>query len=166
MSEPSPNTFDSNDVIFVPLSRLETELGGWKETFLLPGNHVVQLKTSFGPGKVSRWEFKRRNASIEKALRRISKELQKSDSEMDASQKPSNPPGVAEVILGLVTSDKMREAVRGDYEEEFHANCIKIGRDRARRMYWAGVLHSALPLVWNKVREAGIFGLLTKFLSH
>jgi hypothetical protein len=75
------------------------------------------------------------------------------------------PPAFAEFLLAAVTADKLRDAILGDYLEQFHRNCRSIGCARARRIYWAGVIRSLVPLVWSRLRDAGLVGLLFKYWS-
>jgi hypothetical protein len=77
------------------------------------------------------------------------------------------PPPWAEFLLELFAAKKTRDALLGDYNEEFHKNCMEPGGvARARRIYWAGVLRSLTPLIWSKVRHAGLFGLVVAAVRY
>jgi hypothetical protein len=48
----------------------------------------------------------------------------------------------------------------GDLAETFKENVKDKGERRAKLLYWAAVLRSIGPLLWVKVRKAGLFALL------
>ena len=70
-----------------------------------------------------------------------------------------NPPPFAERCMMLFASRSTREAVIGDMEQQFQANCQRFGIKRARRLYWAETIHSLGPLIWTAIKRVGIAGL-------
>jgi hypothetical protein len=77
------------------------------------------------------------------------------------------PPPWAEFLLELFAAKTVRDSLVGDFNEEFHKNCMEPGGvARARRIYWAGVLRSLTPLIWNKAKKAGFFGLVVAAVKY
>ena len=59
----------------------------------------------------------------------------------------SEPPGLAEFMVGLLLSGAKREAALGDFDEVFRQDCDRFGGRRARRLYWARAIRSVWPLL-------------------
>jgi putative ABC transport system permease protein len=61
--------------------------------------------------------------------------------------KRSSPPGVAEWIVRRSSGPEESELVVGDFREEFDERAALLGRDAARKWYWAEALRSWAPLL-------------------
>jgi hypothetical protein len=70
------------------------------------------------------------------------------------------PPVIGEFLIELFCTKNRVDAVMGDLEERFHEQVRSKGEQRARLLYWAGLLRSIGPLLWVKVRKAGLIALL------
>jgi hypothetical protein len=68
-----------------------------------------------------------------------------------------NPPGLGEALLIIFAPTRRADAMLGDLAERFNDDVEKKGLKRARLLYWARVLRSIGPMIWAKVRKAGIF---------
>jgi hypothetical protein len=65
-------------------------------------------------------------------------------------------PSIAEALLTLLSSQKQREAILGDAEEQFHANLKKgYSARRAQCLYWLNLR----DLVWPTLKRWGGRGL-------
>lgn len=60
----------------------------------------------------------------------------------------------------LFCPQKRARHLAGDLEEIFHEDIKIKGKSRAKLLYWAAVLRSIGPLLWVKVRRAGLVALL------
>jgi len=70
------------------------------------------------------------------------------------------PPTMGEALLVLFCPKNRVDAVIGDLEERFHEHIKSKGKRRARLLYWAAVLRSIGPVLWIKLRRAGLIALL------
>jgi hypothetical protein len=70
------------------------------------------------------------------------------------------PPALGEALLVLFCPKNRARHVMGDLEEIFHEDIKTKGKRRAKLLYWAAVLRSIGPLLWVKVRSAGLIALL------
>jgi hypothetical protein len=70
------------------------------------------------------------------------------------------PPALGEALLLLFCSKNRARHVMGDLEEIFHEDIKTKGKRRAKLLYWAAVLRSIGPLLWVKLRRAGLIALL------
>jgi hypothetical protein len=70
------------------------------------------------------------------------------------------PPATGEFLIELFCTKNRVDAVMGDLAERFHEHVRSKGERRAELLYWAGVLRSIGPLLWVKVRKAGLIALL------
>jgi hypothetical protein len=68
-----------------------------------------------------------------------------------------NPPGLGEALLVIFAPKRRVDAMLGDLAERFNDDVEEKGLKRARLLYWARVLQSIGPMLWTKVRKAGIF---------
>jgi len=75
------------------------------------------------------------------------------------------PPAMGEALLVLFSPKNRVDAVMGDLEERFHEHIKTKGKRRAKVLYWAAILHSIGPLLWVKLRRAGLIALLLE-ISH
>ena len=76
-----------------------------------------------------------------------------------AEQLPQ-PPFLGEWLLVLFCPGKRATHVRGDLRENFNEDIKINGKRRAKLLYWAAVLRSIGPLLWVKLRRAGLTALL------
>ena len=76
-----------------------------------------------------------------------------------AEQLPQ-PPVLGEVLLVLFCPKNRVDPVMGDLKERFTEDVFAKGRKYAKLLYWAAVLRSIGPLLWIKVRRAGLIALL------
>ena len=70
------------------------------------------------------------------------------------------PPALGEVLLLLFCPKNRARHVKGDLEEIFHEDIKTKGKRRAKLLYWAAVLRSIGPLLWVRLRRAGLIALL------
>jgi hypothetical protein len=72
------------------------------------------------------------------------------------------PPAISEFFLTALSDAKKADAIIGDLNERFHADCVDptIGPKRARLRYRASVFRSLRPLFWRWLKRAGLVGLL------
>jgi hypothetical protein len=73
---------------------------------------------------------------------------------------PPQPPALGEALLVLFCPKNRARYMMGDLEESFHDDIKTKGHRRAKLLYWSGVLRSIGPLLWTKVRKAGLIALL------
>jgi len=71
-----------------------------------------------------------------------------------------HPPALGEVLLLLFCPKNRTRYVMGCLEENFHEDIKSKGIRRAKLLYWTAVLRSIGPLLWVKVRRAGLIALL------
>jgi hypothetical protein len=76
-----------------------------------------------------------------------------------AEQSPK-PPVLGEALLVLFCPRRRVKHVRGDLEEIFNEDVKTRSVRRAKLLYLCGVLHSIGPLLWLKLRKAGLIALL------
>jgi hypothetical protein len=76
-----------------------------------------------------------------------------------AEQLPQ-PPFLGEWLLVLFCPGKRARYVMGCLEENFHEDIRTKGKRRAKLLHWAAVLRSIGPLLWVKLRRAGLIALL------
>jgi hypothetical protein len=69
----------------------------------------------------------------------------------------SAPPGLAEAVVVLFGPKRRVDAILGDLTERFNEELAQKGLKRARLLFWARVLRSIGPLLWAKIRKAGVF---------
>ena len=74
---------------------------------------------------------------------------------------PPQPPALGEALLLLFCpKNRARHMMEGDLEEIFHEDIKTKGHSRATMLYWCGILRSIGPLLWTKIRKAGLVALL------
>jgi hypothetical protein len=77
------------------------------------------------------------------------------------------PPLFAEALLCVFARPKDREALMGDFEELFAQDCaLGMSGRRASTRYWARVLRSIGPQMWQAVRRVGLLGLIAAALRR
>ena len=76
------------------------------------------------------------------------------------------PPWLAETLLGVFARTKDIEALLGDFEEDFKRHCACMSERRAVRRYWARVLRSVGPQMWQAIRRIGLLGLIAAALRR
>ena len=76
-----------------------------------------------------------------------------------AEQLPQ-PPVLGEVLLVLFCPKNRVDPVMGDLKERFTEDVFDKGRKHAKLLFWARVVRSIGPLLWIKVRKAGLIALL------
>ena len=64
------------------------------------------------------------------------------------------PPKIAEFLLTATVTTRTTEAMIGDLNERFAAECKKLGRHRAVWLYWARTLRSLWPLLRRAIGKA------------
>jgi hypothetical protein len=72
------------------------------------------------------------------------------------------PPPMGEALVALFCSKNRARYVMGCLEENFHEDIRTKGKRRAKLLYWAAVLRSIGPLLWVKLRRAGLIALLVE----
>jgi hypothetical protein len=77
---------------------------------------------------------------------------------------PPQPLGVAlgEMLLLMFCPRIRARHVMGDLEEIFNDDVKAKGQRRADLLYWCGILRSIGPLLWTKLRRAGLIALLVE----
>ncbi len=70
------------------------------------------------------------------------------------------PPELAEFLLVTLSSPSHGDAVVGDLNERFTAECKKLGRQRAIRLYWARTLRTLGPLLLRAVHKVLKWGVI------
>ena len=70
------------------------------------------------------------------------------------------PPAMGEALVVLFCPKNRARYVMGCLEENFHEDIRTKGQRRAKLLYWAAVLRSIGPLLWVKLRRAGLTALL------
>lgn len=86
----------------------------------------------------------------------------------------SEPPGIAEFIVGLLCKKKFRDGLLGDLAEEFARNVERFGERRAAYLYWASAVHALWPLFcatcrrrWLKLaKNLGLLGLIADLVRR
>jgi hypothetical protein len=81
---------------------------------------------------------------------------------LSSAEQLSKPPAFGEMLLVLFCPRNRARHVMGDLEEIFNEDVKTRGPHRAKLLYWSGVLHSIGPLLWVKVRKAGLVALLVE----
>jgi hypothetical protein len=81
------------------------------------------------------------------------------------------PPGLAESLLIIfarrTTRTKDIDALVGDFAERFERDCASgMSRPRAVRLYWAHVVSSIWPQIWQAIQRVGWLGLIAEFLRR
>jgi hypothetical protein len=77
------------------------------------------------------------------------------------------PPLFAETLLCIFARPKDREALLGDFEEYFERDCARgMSGRRASTLYWARVVHSIGPQMWQAFKRLGLFGLIAAALRR
>ena len=85
---------------------------------------------------------------------------------------PLEPPGLAEVLLGMFAPNKYRQSIVVEFAEEFELNLERVGARRAKRLAWIQVARTLGPLALNLVqrklkkfgKHLGILSLLAAYL--
>jgi hypothetical protein len=68
---------------------------------------------------------------------------------------------LAEFLLCIFARTKDIETLMGDFEELFERDCAAgMPRRRALTRYWARVIRSIGPQMWQAIRRIGVLGLL------
>jgi hypothetical protein len=70
------------------------------------------------------------------------------------------PPPIGEALVVLFCPKNRARYVMGCLEENFHEDIRTKGKRHAKLLYWAAVLRSIGPLLWVKLRRAGLIALL------
>jgi hypothetical protein len=75
-------------------------------------------------------------------------------------------PGLAEFLLCIFARAKDIEALMGDFEEYFERDCASgMSERRAVVRYWARVLRSLWPQIWQWIKRVGWAGLIAAVLE-
>ena len=89
---------------------------------------------------------------------------------MQESPGLQEPPGLAESLLCIfarTTRAKDIDAIMGDFEELFARDCASgMSERRAAARYWARVLRSIGPQMWQAIKRIGLFGLIAAALKR
>jgi hypothetical protein len=75
----------------------------------------------------------------------------------------SRPPAFAHFLLRVAIGSKLTEELLGWIEERYHLDLEKFGPRRANLLFWSQTLRSIGPLMWQKVRNWGIFAALVEY---
>lgn len=75
-------------------------------------------------------------------------------------ERPHLPPGLGEALIVLLAPKNRVDPQLGDLAERFAEDVSEKGRRRAKLLYWARVLRSVCPLLWTKVRNAGLLAVV------
>jgi hypothetical protein len=79
----------------------------------------------------------------------------------------AQPPWLAEALLCIFARAKDVDALMGDFEELFARDCESgISSRRAVARYWARVLRSIGPQMWQAFKRLGLFGLIAAALRR
>jgi hypothetical protein len=73
---------------------------------------------------------------------------------------PAIPPGLGEALIVLFAPKNRVDAVVGDLTERFAEESAAKGQGRAKLLFWARVSRSIGPLLWIKIRNAGLFAFI------
>lgn len=73
---------------------------------------------------------------------------------------PPTPPGLGEALIVLFSPKNRVDAVLGDLTERFAEEGAAKGQRRAKLLFRTRVLRSIGPLLWIKIRNAGLFAFL------
>jgi hypothetical protein len=77
------------------------------------------------------------------------------------------PPGLAEFLLGSFARAKDIEALKDHFEELFERDCASgMSERRAVRRYWAKVLRSLWPQIWQWINRVGWAALIAAVLKR
>jgi hypothetical protein len=77
------------------------------------------------------------------------------------------PPWLAESLLCIFARAKDIDALMGDFEELFTRDCASgMPHGRAVARYWARVLRSLWPQMWQAIRRVGLLGLIAAALKR
>ena len=74
------------------------------------------------------------------------------------------PPWLAESLLCIFAKDI--EALIGDFKEYFGRDCAKGSERRAVALYWARVLRSLRPQIWQWINRVGWAALIAAVLKR
>jgi hypothetical protein len=77
------------------------------------------------------------------------------------SQQPSEPPRLAEFLVGLFAKKRYRNAILRDLAEDFDSDLAAgMSLRRAKRRYWAAALNSIGPQALAAIKRMGVVGLV------
>ena len=77
------------------------------------------------------------------------------------------PPLLAKSLLCIFARTKDIDALMGDFEEQFARDCKSGMSDRrAAARYWAQVLRSIGPQMWQAIKRVGLLGLIAAALRR
>jgi hypothetical protein len=76
-------------------------------------------------------------------------------------QMPSEPPRLAEFLVGLLAKKRYRNSILRDLAEDFDSNLVSgMSLDRANRCYWAAAINSIVPQALAALKRIGVLGLV------
>jgi hypothetical protein len=75
-------------------------------------------------------------------------------------------PWLAESLLRIFARTKDIEALIGDFEEYFRRDCASGSERRAVVRYWARVLRSLWPQIWQWINRVGWAALIAAVLKR
>jgi hypothetical protein len=75
----------------------------------------------------------------------------------------AEPPAVAELLFQLMAPKRSVLAQLGDMQELFELNVVRVGKRRARMLYWAQVLRAIGPGVWRRIKRLGLVAFLIDY---
>jgi hypothetical protein len=75
-------------------------------------------------------------------------------------------PWLAESLLRIFARTKDIEALIGDFEEYFERDCASGSERRAVARYWARVLRSLRPQIWQWINRVGWAALIAAVLKR
>ncbi len=116
-----------------------------------------KIQVTFG-GRRTRWITNRHGQMVFEQLDDAGKIVM--SAVVDVAR--AEPPAAAEWLLGLFTTDETRDALLGDLEERFSADCQRFGQKFARRRYLMAAMRSAGPLMWSRLKRLGLFVMIYK----
>ena len=84
-----------------------------------------------------------------------------------SDNKRQGPPWLAESLLCIFARTKDIDALMGDFEEIFARDCASgMSQRRAIARYWARVLRSIGPQMWQAIKRIGLLGLIAAALKR
>lgn len=86
-----------------------------------------------------------------------------SDHRLSDVVEPKGPPWLAETLVQLLAPKKTVQHLLGDLQEMYEKNCVRYGKSRAGRLYWAQVLRSIGPGLWCRVKKFGLIAFLVDY---
>jgi hypothetical protein len=112
---------------------------------------------------IARKQLLETHAHLDQLQRSIKKADELLASTRSAKAENPNPPAFAETLFSLLAPKNLCDAQLGDLREMFETDKTSGGIGRARRLYWTRVARSLGPLLYRRVKQAGIIGILIDY---